>query len=572
MARPTLRVEELGTFSLESQTVIGSFIARFPEMGSGFAARAAIDLQSWNAALAAEHPLEAQPEPRTLKDGASESDRRLFEIGKRLEEERFAKKESAPLTKPLKEAMRLAKREALATGRETYTLGQLVSAVLRTESNAATVLASLADEAKLPEAFRWLDAQPDPAEGDFVADRMANTKALVAKMWPSIREQSYAKFDRSKFNSQREELYAKNPDRYEMPLNLSDAMKRPIPDGHLGFHARSGLFLHAAANEARIRHAPEVTFNHMFYVLLQDGTETSQFLDQHGVDREEWRQAVDEVLPRFEEGPRWPENARDLGMNMPSAGDKVITKKPMPEDLDFSTMTKDQRGEYIEVIRGNKPFVDLAWLLIVFKEEETVGFGLMAEAGITADSVKAELTLRQTGDRDWYLKRPNIVEAIRDRKGDTVGARFHEQSAIEDGAIFEARLRWAPEVELGHVLLALLVDGTDTSEYLDSLGINRNKLWTQIDAGLPRHSAGPYFPRVSKDVRHYLMLMYLGVERGTSDLKYVECLLNSEPRPIGRGPNPLSEILTEFGLSLDAVRQRLRELGVEFRSDGSERT
>jgi ATP-dependent Clp protease ATP-binding subunit ClpA len=566
MDLPNLSVEDVGKYSLESQSVIRSFIARNPETARGFADRAGFEIDAWVAALAEDQEPEQQPEPSVLKADPTDEEREAFEALKRIEDERAAKGSPSPFSKPLKEAVRLAISEAKSEGRERYSLGHLVSAVLRTESNAKAVTLRTADAARLSDAFDWLEAQPDPPDTDVAATSMSNMKKMIDKLWQGIVQQGKEKGHSEKVQAQLEETYEKNPDRYEQPVDLAAELRKPLPESPFVFHMRSGICLRAAANEARIRHSPNVKLDHMFYALLQDGTDTSAFLDLHGVDRDHWRRIVEEQLPRFAEGPQWPDNARDLGMNNPDSGDKVLRKKPVPENLDVSQLSKEERAEYFEVQRGDKPFTDLAWLIGLVKEDETIGFRLLTDAGITKDAIKAEVKAIQTRDPNWFANRPDLVEGLRERNEGPLGHAYDQQVAIKEAAMFEARSRRAPNVDFGHVVLALLVDGTDTSSLVDSLGVDRAELAEEIDMGLPKSESGPYFPEVLHAVNSCFIDMHLQTKGRCSDLKFFESLLGTRSWRVPTEPHPIVELLTEHGLTLDAVRGRLKELGIELNS------
>ena len=322
----------------------------------------------------------------------------------------------------------------------------------------------------------------------------------------------------------------------------------------------------AAANEARIRKAPEVTLDHLLLGLLQDGTDTSAFLDGYGVDRNEWRRRLDESLTRYDEGPRWPPNARDFGMSHPGDGMETVFKKEIPDDVDIFKLTREERREYIDRKPGTVRFTDIMWLSNVPREEKTLAHKLFEEAGITDDAIRAELQARKTGNREWFKVRPDLAEQLHNPDLRPIGVGMSMVRSIEGAAQYEARLRWAPTLEFEHILLALLVDRTETAEFLNSLGVDRAELADALDKALPKFDSGPFFPK--QQGPSILFDVYLLAPERPSDLKVIEGMFILEQLVKSESPSVGLAMLEARGVTLESVQSRLDSLGVPIRRLG----
>lgn len=559
LALPDFDIDDLGKESLQSPDVILSFLKRHRQMAEEFASRAGINVVSWEAELRADHPTEPPPDPRPAP--VSEAQKRIGEMLAKMDEERETEGKASAFSKPLKLALKAARDQAREAGVDTFTLGGVLAGLLRTDSVAANVTRAVCDPELLESALTWLQDAPDP-EAALAAAQPGAMNELLDRIWPKVLEQQKremtARSGSDRIQEWKEKDYAEHPEKYEQSLDVFARLAADVPEKDRFTH-RSGTWMRAAANEARIRRAPEVTLDHLFYALLQDGTDSAALLDARGVNRDAWRSKVDSELPRYDNGPRWPPNVRDLGMNIPDGKERIV-KKEIPDDLNYKALTPEQRREYIEVRPSKVEFTDLMWLRASSRETKTIGYRLLAEAGITEDAVRAELKVRETGDPDWFKVRPNLAEMLRNAEPGLFGIQDKCRRAVEDAAQFEARARWAQEIVIEDVLLALMADGTDTADLCDSLGIDRGQLAEELDAMLPRSESGPYFPPEGPNVHLFGISLVVGK---TSDLKFIEQSLKSQVRTPKPEKQPALDLLVQRGLTLDAVQGRLRELGVE---------
>lgn len=304
----------------------------------------------------------------------------------------------APISQPVSDAMRQATKEAKDAG-EVANPGRMMQILLSSPSVARSLLSGLVEVAVLDQAFPVLIvANPEPPAFnlDFF---QSQTRELLDRMWPKIQEETQKMAPG--IADKKDERFEENPDYYLKRVNLAEHLNQPIPDSnplfvkHL-FSLRSGGCLHAAENEARIRKAPEVTLDHMFFSLLQEGLETTKFFESKGVDWQTMRARLDESLPTYEDGPRWPPKARNLGMNMP---DEIITEEfpslsdiKSDDNLDNFKESIDLWSKRIDEIRDatrKREFSDLLWVIPCFSESETLAYGLLIEAGLTVEEVKA---------------------------------------------------------------------------------------------------------------------------------------------------------------------------------------
>ena len=307
------------------------------------------------------------------------------------------------------------------------------------------------------------------------------------------------------------------------------------------------------AERGRIRRAPEATLDHLLVALLRDGTDTAAFLDAHGADRADWARRLDAALPRFAEGTRWPPMDRALGMGGPE-NRTIRLIKPLPDGVELGDLSKERAREYIEV--GEDPakaFTDLAFATRFPTEPATIGHRLFAEAGIDADTLKAERTAREKGDPEWWRRRPDLIAALREGRETSPLPDFARQRAYAEAATYEARRRGATVVELDDLILALLVSETDLRRLLGDLRIDADATRAAIDALRPHAAQGPFFPETDLIGMRLMAL----TKQGFSDLLFLR-----PEGPRDETPSPGLLVLRERGLSPEAIEGRLAELGV----------
>ncbi|MBI5705827.1 MAG: hypothetical protein HZC36_02435 [Armatimonadetes bacterium] len=472
----------------------------------------------------------------------------------------------APWSAPVTRAMQEARDEATTDGREIYSVGEMMAALLASDCEARMLLLEFGPASTLDRAVRELKGRKTQ-EVDFMVEFQKNMKSMLDAAWPKLMEEAkQMSADGSTQrdpNALKEEHYAKDPAYYDAPVDLAKRLREPVPDARYRNTLLGGICLHAAENEARRRSAPSVRLDHMVYVLLQDGTDTAEFLDGLKVDRIAWRRRLDEALPYYPEGPRWPANARDLGMSIPDPGETHL-KKEVPDFLDVSSLSKEERGEYFERKASERNFTDLAFLVQVPTEDASVGHQLFQEANISQDAIRAAVRSKETGDPEWYLRKPNLAEQLRDSGMATSLNMLLSERRCFEAAEFEARTRWAPSITLDHLLLALLGDGTDTSAFVESMGIDRKSLLQEIDRTCPRYSSGPYFPE--RDRSSMLGLAAFGIlaKRRFSDLLAIYELLNDPLSDSTAAGRVGLRLLIDRGVTLDNVRAFLSSLGVDI--------
>ncbi len=391
--------DEIGRHSLSSPFVIKTFLKQYPGVASDFLVRAGIDADTLLRAIDLPDEPEAQPKPLTLSENPTEDQRKVYEIMKELEDNRRAKGEPEPFTLPLKMALASARGVATEMGDETYGVCALVSSIFATESIARDALLGVADPTKVDEALQWLRVQADPDDGpNLMEANKVHMREALDRMWPKIREASSER-NKEAILAARDRKYEENPDLYEKPLDIAQHLSRQGPDADDDYSRRAGVCLLAARNEARIRRAKECTLDHMLVALVRDGTDTAAFLDRHNIDRTKWAARLNDLLPRAEEGPRWPPDDRALGMSFPS--NVRYEFKPLPEGVDIESLSPEERKEAVtRVVDANRKFTDLVMLRKIHEEPQTFAFQLFDEAGITADELKAEIRARETRNSD----------------------------------------------------------------------------------------------------------------------------------------------------------------------------
>ena len=294
----------------------------------------------------------------------------------------------APWSQPVSDAMRATVKEAKES-RATATPGRCMQILLGSDCLARTLILEATNEGTLQAATRHLIVEEVETKMEFEIETfMERSRNMIDRLMPKIRSEVDALTPN--LAVQREELFAKNPERYTTRIKLAEHLAKPIVYQQFEFSQRSGGCLFAAENEARIRKAPETTIDHLFFSLMQEGLETTKFLESKGVDWRAWRTSLDSEIPTFEgEGVRFPPKARNLMMNTPS--DKVLP--PMRSLSEY--MDEDRIDQWREDIvdrekhARDRKFSDALWLLGCLGEPKTLAYRYLTEASITVNDVKA---------------------------------------------------------------------------------------------------------------------------------------------------------------------------------------
>ena len=280
----------------------------------------------------------------------------------------------------VRDALKRIKHHGKQTGTQPK-IGDLAVALLEGEGEVRDTVLQVVSPDELERSLSVLKETPEKPV-DFMAATMSNMRGLLDKMWPKLQEEALSnRPELARAQAVKDELYEQDPSRYEERLPLSDAYSRELPEGK-EFLALTGLCLHAAGNEARIRKAPFVTLDHMIAALLQPGTHTFDFLESRGIDPVSWYKQLDKRLARQESGPRWPENSRDLTMNLPS-DQKMETTRPISE-IDFDNLPREEILKFYQSKPTGEEFSDLHFLKAVLNEPQTLSHGLLTSAGLTA--------------------------------------------------------------------------------------------------------------------------------------------------------------------------------------------
>ena len=363
-----------------SVDLLSAFSKKFPELWNPFLTLLELDgeaaFRNSDEFSNLEEPL---PEPRIPKEDADEATKGVA---------KFEKKHRPPFTKPINDAVRQAMREA-KDSKSSPSVGRLVQIMLSSDCNARQMLLSKKSVEVLDRAIAAIPSEPStlPDSNSMIEGMQAGVKGLLDKTWPKLREVGITP-RALEFN---EKHYAENPDYYRGRVNLAEHLQRPALEEKYEFSQKSGGCLHAAQNEARIRNAPEVTLDHMFFSLLQPGLETTRFMAEKGVDWRKWREEMEDLIPNYkEEGPRFPPNARNLGMGFPE--DRIRPVNPSLSDFEGDNRFEQWRDKVFEHEKIYRPrtFSDLLWVIPCFNEPETLAYCYLTGAGITVEEVKAE--------------------------------------------------------------------------------------------------------------------------------------------------------------------------------------
>jgi len=361
--------------------LLRAFSNKYPELSADFLAGLETTwdylLEKSNQYAEIDEPEPERVIPESLKSSLSDEDAKAMLSRK------------APFTKPCSVAMKTATNEAKELD-QNASIGRVIQILLREECSARAMLLEKVSVDRLEAAIDSIRAMPaeHPGVDSFMASFQEQMNKLLDKTWPEIRK--VAETDRTL--AFKEKHYAENPDYYRGRVNLVEQLAKPVPDTFNVFAARTGACLHAAQNEARLRNASEVTLDHMFFSLLQEGLETTKFLESKGIDWQKWREELDLAIPSYDEaGPRFPPNARNLGMNTP---DHEIGPK-LPSMLDFGGEGQLEKWQatFDEVSKQKRPrkFSDLLWVIPCLNEKETLAFPFLVGAGITEEDIEANI-------------------------------------------------------------------------------------------------------------------------------------------------------------------------------------
>jgi hypothetical protein len=371
LRKPTFVADDTGTPTANSVDLLRAFSKNFPELWLTFQTELGISTELiFGESEQFASIEETLPEPIVCVDDTDKASKMIAD---------FQSKYNPPMTKPIKEAVRQAMREAKES-QQSPSIGRVAQIMLTGDCNARQ---------RLDDAIIAIPTTPSiaPDPGSMFNSIQAGIKEMIDKTWPTIREVGHSERHRA----YEEKHYAENPGYYHGRINLPEYLKRPILREDLEFTQLSGGCLHAAKNEARMRKAPEATLDHMFFSLLQHGLETTNFLEEKGVDWRKWQLELDSLIPTYEgEGPRFPPNARNLGMNL--LEDRIRPQNPTLSDYEGENIFEQWRDKVHEnekMVRPRK-FSDLLWIIPCFKEPETLAYGYLTTAGITVEEVMAE--------------------------------------------------------------------------------------------------------------------------------------------------------------------------------------
>jgi hypothetical protein len=425
-----------------------------------------------------------------------------------------------------------------------------VAHLLELEGDARRVVLELQTRGDLAAALSKL-RQTESAPVDLKASLFAGTRELLDASWGQIqkemREKEAAHF--SRMDQFREEHYAKNPAYYEEPVDLPAAWEKSDELMH-----RMGACLRAARNEARIRRAPEVRLDHMIIALLQPGTNTAKYLTSRGIDWGAWRIWLDDRLPRQEDGPRFPENARDLGMNL-ETNRTLVPKEGLP--IPDSDLTREDVRKHMGFQETGQAFTDLHFLLAASNEPKSLTYQLLARAGLTTDDLQGEVETRASGATNWREVEPNLAASL--KKPPALLRGLSVANAFETAGQFYARRRGAAQVTVDDLIRATLQPETDTSALLAELGIDRLAIINAIEEASPPGSARVNFPNMDEAAESLRIGLLTMRDSESSDLRMIEAaLIRRQSESAGR------DALEAAGLTLDKVQDRLEELGVEL--------
>jgi hypothetical protein len=376
-------------------------------------------------------------------------------------------RERGPWSIVLRDSMRTLRDRARAAGEDRWTLGPLLSESLKhPDSLAAKVFRQQgASDPSLEAASQWLNLLPDPPEErPGIEGIVSEMQDLRYKLISSIRKEQ-----ESKTGGMRtlRDAYEQEPDRYAAQPDLPAELKRPPQDPRYEWAQRSGAVRQAARWQALSRKAPQVTLMHLLLALLVDGTDTSRFMDDRGVDRQQMRDRCDAACERFAEGPMFPEDSPQFAL--------THADKPF----------------------APRKFSDLEYVYALLEHDRDPAAQLLASEGVERDDVRFSLHAIWTGDPEWHLKKPDLALELKKTADNPPGTSYLRAEALRRAAQYEARVRGSETVEPDHLLISLLTEGTDTSRFVRSKGLEPVRLAEGIDALLPRRESGPVFPKSS---------------------------------------------------------------------------
>lgn len=378
-----------GVFSTSIDFLI-AFSRQYMEEWSAFTSEIGVSEDKISQAI--ESQLE-NDEPRAIRTVTPTK-----ENGLTVSEAQELSSSQAPFSQPCHDAMRQSVREAKDVG-ELANPGRMMQILVSLPSAARSLFLNFVDTNTLDQASKHLVVRQVEAPAFDLDYFQSRTREMMDRMWPKIQEEINQRIPR--INDRQEERFKQNPDYFLKRIDLAECLSQPIPDSNPlfaihPFALRCGDCHRAAENEARIRKAPEVTLDHMFFSLLQDGLDTTRFFESKGVDWQTMRSKLDEMLPTYEDGPRWPPKARNLGMNTPS--ETVMEKFPhvsdftQGQDSDDYKEALDQWSHRIDgITRSARPreFSDLLWVIPCFNEPKSLAYGLLMETDLTVEDVQA---------------------------------------------------------------------------------------------------------------------------------------------------------------------------------------
>ncbi len=307
----------------------------------------------------------------------------------------------APISQPVKDAMRQATKEAREAG-SVANPGRLIQILLSEPGAAREIILSISGQESLTKAMPSLIVRDFTPPG-FDKDKLhARVEQLKTKMMADLeRKHGKPSIDQE---AERDARFEKNPEAYMKPIDLAKALARRPALEKYAFSFRSVTCLMAAENEARIRRAPEVKLDHLFFSLLQEGTETTKYFEARKIDWLTMRNDLDKALPTFEEGPRWPPKSSEFVRN--HLEDTLMERfiNPLSSPSEIEGLTHEEISKLIEewgdkmqaAHQAQRPreFSDLLWLIPCLKDQQTMAFGYLTKAGITIEEIETNTDSR----------------------------------------------------------------------------------------------------------------------------------------------------------------------------------
>ncbi len=191
-----------------------------------------------------------------------------------------------------------------------------------------------------------------------------------------------------------------NPGRIPKPEGEL-VIPEPIPDPvleltpeEIEFDRQLEEWMNHAEKKAREFRAPRILFDHLFLCLLEDGTDTSRFLDSRGIKRESWREGISTVLPVYETETDYLRPSNEFGDVIPEDYEKLGLVEAM-ERLQAQGLSQkesmDRVFEFIEETQQPRKFIDLLWLEDEPLSSNSVARSLLRQANIGESDIKTEI-------------------------------------------------------------------------------------------------------------------------------------------------------------------------------------